>query len=273
MNMLYVDQTSCQQCGICVEICPLSVISLNAEAFPATTDESKSRCVQCGHCEAICSTGALKHKLLPEMDTIRKDKTEEISSENLSEYFRSRRSIRKFLPDQVEKSKLEQLFEVINYAPTGINQQQNKWIMLCDKGKIRELTNAVIIWMKTMVEAKSDLALYLGFENLIASYEQGDDVICRHAPNLVIGYTDASYTGGSLDSVIATSHLELLLPAFGLGSCWAGFVMIALGYSAEVRKVVGLNDSHAVRSALMVGYPKYHFSKIPYRKEAQVMWM
>jgi nitroreductase/NAD-dependent dihydropyrimidine dehydrogenase PreA subunit len=273
MNMLSVDQTACQQCGICVEICPLSLISLNSEGFPASANESESLCVKCGHCEAVCTTGALKNNLLPELQVISKEKIQQINPENLSEYFRSRRSIRKFLPEPVEKSKLEQLFEVVTYSPTGINHQQNKWIMMCDKGKIRQLSDAVIDWMKAMVEAKSELAQYLGFENLIGEYERNNDVICRSAPNLIIGYTDASYTGGMLDSVIATSHLELLLPSFGLGGCWAGFVMIALGYSPEVRKIVGLNETHTVRSALMVGYPKYHFSKMPYRNEATVKWM
>jgi hypothetical protein len=49
--------------------------------------------------------------------------------------------------------------------------------------------------------------------------------------------------------------------------------MIALRYSPEVRKLVGLDETHAVRSALMVGYPKYSYSKLPYRKNAQVKWM
>lgn len=271
--MLSINRTICQQCGICVETCPLSIISLDEDGFPTTTKESESNCVQCGHCEAICTTGALKHNLLPDIQAIRKEKTQEINPDNLSEYFRSRRSIRKFLSKSVEKNKLEQLFKVVNYAPTGINQQQNKWITICDKSKIHQLSDTVINWMQTMVDAKSDLAQRLGFDTLISSYKQGDDVICRNAPNLIIGYTDASYTGGILDSVIATSHLELLLSSFGLGGCWAGFIMIALGYSLELREIVGLNETHAIHSVLMVGYPKYRFSKIPYRKEAQVKWI
>jgi hypothetical protein len=49
--------------------------------------------------------------------------------------------------------------------------------------------------------------------------------------------------------------------------------MIALGYSPEVRKIVGLDETHAVRSALMAGYPKYYYSKLPYRNDVQVKWI
>jgi nitroreductase/NAD-dependent dihydropyrimidine dehydrogenase PreA subunit len=273
MSTLTISTDTCQQCGICVEICPMGLISTGNDGFPVITEENEARCVQCGHCEAICTTGALKNNALPELQMIRKDKLQEINPENLSEYFSSRRSIRKYLPKGVDKNMLEKIFEVVSFSPTGVNQQQNKWIVMCDKNIIRQLSEAVIGWMQGMVDAKADLAQYLGFEKLISSYQQGDDVICREAPVLVIGYTDDTYTGGALDSVIATSHLELLLPSFGLGGCWAGFVMIALGYSPEVRKLVGLDETHAVRSALMVGYPKYEYSKLPYRKEALIKWM
>jgi len=273
MNTLTINTTTCKQCGICVEVCPLGLILMENGGYPAITSENEARCVKCGHCEAVCTTGALKHNALPEMRTIRKEKLKEINPENLSEYFSSRRSIRKYLPKSVDKATLEKLFETVIYSPTGVNQQQNKWVVICEKKAIRRLSDAVIDWMKGMVDAKADLAQFLGFENLIDLYRKGDDVICREAPVVVIGYTDAAYTGGLIDSVIATSHLELLLPSYGLGGCWAGFLMIALGYSPEVKQIVGLDESHAVRSALMVGYPKYSYSKLPYRNEAKIKWM
>jgi len=273
MRLLTINQADCQQCGICADSCPIDIISMEDNGFPYVSEEGAQRCILCGHCEAVCTTLALKNNRLPEMPFIQQNKLQEINFENLSEYFRCRRSIRQFIPRAVEKSKLEKIFKTVNYSPTGVNQQQNKWIMICDSGIIRQLSSAVIEWMRTMVQAKADLAQFLGFETLIHSYEQGEDVICRDARNLVIGYTDAAYTGGIIDSVIATAHLELLLPSFGLGGCWAGFLMIALGYSQEVRKIVGLDESHAVRSALMIGYPKYRYSKVPYRKEAQVKWL
>jgi len=273
MNLLTIDTAECKKCGICVEICPVSVISLSDDGYPFIPEDNEERCVLCGHCEAICTTSALKHNHLPETNFIQNDKLKEITSENIGEYFRSRRSIRAFRPKAVEKPLLENVFSIVNFAPTGVNRQRNKWLIISDQVIIRRLSEGVIDWMKTIVSANPDIAQRLGATELIASYEQGDDVICRNAPNLVIGYTDAAYSGGATDAVIATSHLELLLPAFGLGGCWAGYLMIALKNSPDVRQIVGLNDSDAVHSALMVGYPKYRYHKIPSRKKAQATWL
>lgn len=273
MNLLTINSTTCQQCGICVNVCPVSVISFGENGFPYVSEENEQRCVLCGHCESICSTLALKHNLLPEMDLIQKGKVQEITPEKLSEYFRSRRSIRAFSPKTVDKSQLEKIVDVVAYSPTGVNFQKNKWVVVCNSEIIHQLSHAVIGWMKASILANSDFAKRIGFQRLVDSFEQGEDVICRDAHNLVIGYTDAAYAGGAIDSVIATSHLELLLPSFGLGGCWAGYLMIALRHSQEVKSIIDLDETHVVHSALMIGYPKYRYSKVPSRKEAQVKWM
>lgn len=273
MNTLIIDHKSCQRCGACVAICPVSVISLDAEKFPYMKEEDEKRCVLCGHCEAVCSTQALKHRLLPQTETVQRDKLQEINAENLSEYFRNRRSIRTFRSKPIDRSILENIFEVVSYSPTGVNLQKNKWIMICNHDFIYQLSNAVINWMKTMIEQKAELAQYLNFQKLVDTFEQGNDIICRGAMNLVIGYTDAVHTSGAIDSIIATSQLELLLPSFGLGGCWAGYLMIALGYSSEVKKMLGLDESHTVHSAMMIGYPKYRYYKIPSRKNPEVKWI
>lgn len=273
MNLLTIDRTTCQQCGICADVCPISIISHSDDGFPFVAEGNEKNCILCGHCDAVCSSQSLRHNTLPEMNLIRQDKLQEITDDNLSEYFRSRRSIRAFLPKAVNKKQLEEIFEVVNYSPTGVNHQMNKWIMISDAAIIHQLNSAVIEWMKGLIQTNSDLAKRLGCLRLVNSFARGNDVICRGARNVVIGYTDAAYPGGAIDSIIATSHLELLLPSFGLGGCWAGYLMLALRSSQEVRSIIGLDAASAVHSALMVGYPKYHYAKIPFRKEAQVTWM
>lgn len=273
MNLLTINNANCQQCGICINACPISIISLDKEGFPFVAEENEKRCILCGHCEAICTTLALEHNSLPEMHLIQQDRLAEITPENLSEYFRARRSNRAFFPKTVDKSQLEKIFEAVSYSPTGINLQLNRWVVISDFAVIRQLSSAVIEWMKVMLQVNPDLAQRLNFAGLVKSFEAGNDVICRNARNLVIGYTEAAYTGGAVDSIIATSHLELLLPSFGLGGCWAGYLMIASRNSQEVRKIIGLDETHSVHSALMIGYPKYRYSKVPYRKEVQAKWL
>ena len=272
MNLITVDTEKCIRCGICADVCPVSVISVGEDQLPFVTPENEKRCVLCGHCEAFCNSFALKHERLPETQVVQKDKLREITPANMAEYFRSRRSVRTFLRKKVDTAVLKNVFEIVNYSPTGVNQQRNQWVVVSNPDLIQQLAEAVIHWMKELVKAESDMAIRLNCAGLIAKYEQGKDVICRNAPSLVIGYTEATYGGGMIDALIASSHLEILLPTFGMGACWAGYLMIALRMSPDIQKIIGLNNSYTVHSVLMIGYPKYRLAKIPYRNAPQVRW-
>jgi flavodoxin/NAD-dependent dihydropyrimidine dehydrogenase PreA subunit len=50
----------CTKCGLCVENCPVNVISL--DPFPVFKEED---CIACYHCERICPEGAYKNNWVP----------------------------------------------------------------------------------------------------------------------------------------------------------------------------------------------------------------
>ena len=196
-----------------------------------------------------------------------------ISSSDLSVYFRNRRSIRKYLPKLVDKVILEEVMDVVRYAPTATNSQYNQWVGVSDPKVIQQLAAGTIGWMKAVMRGDSGMAARYNLPAIINAYERGIDGICRNAPHIFISYTPSNYPGGVKDAVIAASHLELLLPSFGIGACWAGFLMRALQNSPELMKVVGLDDSSTVHAALMAGYPKYKYYKAPARNKVDVKWM
>jgi Nitroreductase family. len=107
----------------------MAIIETNSEGYPFVAEENEPFCALCGHCEVSCSASAFKHLRLPEMKAIRRDKILEINPENLSEYFSSRRSIRTFMPQTVDRPTLEKIFETVRYSPTGINQQQTNGLL------------------------------------------------------------------------------------------------------------------------------------------------
>jgi Fe-S-cluster-containing hydrogenase component 2 len=53
--MMYVDESLCAGCGVCVETCAQGAISLQETA--ASIDEA--RCTSCGRCIDVCLTGAI----------------------------------------------------------------------------------------------------------------------------------------------------------------------------------------------------------------------
>ncbi|MDD5166916.1 MAG: nitroreductase family protein, partial [Candidatus Omnitrophica bacterium] len=71
---------------------------------------------------------------------------------------------------------------------------------------------------------------------------------------------------------ISAAYLELAAFGFGFGACWAGYVNIALNMSDDVRKFVGLSSRAMAGAAMMVGYSKYRYSRIPARNPLKVIW-
>lgn len=52
--------------------------------------------------------------------------------------------------------------------------------------------------------------------------KDGADRICRDAPQLVFAHASNEFGSAAADCHTALAYLELALPGFGLGSCWAG---------------------------------------------------
>ena len=122
------------------------------------------------------------------------------------------------------------------------------------------------------LEQKSPLALQYNFRRLVDSWDKGTDPICRNAPHLIIAYCRKEDRVASGDATIALAHLELVVPAFGLGACWAGYFAIAASASQELKNLIELPQDHVVSGALMIGYPKYNYVRVPKRNSASVMW-
>ena len=273
MSLITIDPNKCKACRICVQTCPIAIIDEDpADRLPFVSAEKEAFCVLCGHCEAVCPEGALVHSQLQGEDLASPDALG-IKQDQLAAYFRSRRSIRNYSRKPVDKKVLQEVMDVVRYAPTGVNRQMNRWVIVYDKKMVQQLVEGTINWMRTMVSSNPDLSKRLNMPRLIAGFEGGADVICRNAPHLAICYTDAQNVSGAKDAAIAAAHLELLLPSFGLGACWAGYLMVALMYSAELKALIGLDDSMAVHAALLLGYPSFAYYKVPQRKEVDVQWI
>ncbi|MCK7507961.1 MAG: nitroreductase family protein [Desulfobacterales bacterium] len=73
--------------------------------------------------------------------------------------------------------------------------------------------------------------------------EQGHDVICRGAPHLLFAHIPESNPIASVDAIIALTHFDLAAPAFGIGTCWAGFVTMAAVSYEPLQKELGLRQA------------------------------
>jgi nitroreductase len=74
------------------------------------------------------------------------------------------------------------------------------------------------------------------------------------------------------DAIIALTHADIVAPAFGLGTCWAGFLTMAARAYEPLKEALGLPQGRAFAYALMFGYPQYKTYRTPRRNVADITW-
>lgn len=273
MSLFTIAEKKCKRDGICVAECPLKIIEMkDHNAIPTPTNDAEERCVKCGHCVAVCPHGAFTHNALKTEDFSPVRKGFALTSAQAEHFLRSRRSIRSYRDKAVEREKISGLIGIARYAPTGTNSQQVGWIAVNSRAEVKKMAGMVIDLFRRMIEAKNPIAEKYRLANSVTAWESGADTISRGAPALVFAHAPKDYGLAQVDCTSALSYFDLAAPTFGLGTCWAGFVMIAAAQWPPLQQALGLPEGHAAFGAMMVGYPKYEYLRLPPRKEARITW-
>jgi nitroreductase len=229
-------------------------------------------CVKCGHCVAICPHDALSLDEMKAEDCPKVRKELALNGEQTEHFFRSRRSIRTYLDKEVEREKLARLIEMARYAPTGTNSQQVQWLVIRSREKLNPLVGIVMEMLRHLIKEGHPLAKAYKLERSVAAWEAGMDPILRGAPALIVAHLPKGYPLAQVDSANALTFLDLAAPTSGLGACWAGFFMMAASQWPPLQQALDLPVGHACFGALMIGYPKYEYHRLPLRKEATISW-
>ena len=273
MGLLIIDESKCKKDGICVNECPVAIIrQKDKESFPELVPGGETVCLLCGHCVAVCPHDALSHEKIPIEACKPIDKENVINEEQAVQFLRSRRSVRFFKDKPVEKETLQRLIEIARYAPTGGNSQLVEWTVVNDKEKIHDIAGLTVDGMKNMLanNPDGDYPPYLPL--IIAAWDFGMDVVLRDAPALVIASAPAAAIGGMADVSLALSYLELAAQTKGIGTCWAGIIHMGLQTSKSLQEAVGLPEGHVHQYAMMLGYAKPRYYRLPERKIPKIHW-
>ena len=193
-----------------------------------------------------------------------------LSEGQTDQFLRSRRSIRAYKAQDVDAELLTRLIETARYAPTGSNSQLVQWLIVPTRDKVVQLTDLAVDWMRSAIAGKNPMAEAYQMAGIVHAWDNGIDIISRGAPALVITHGPETYPVMAIDSTIALSYLDLAAPSLGLGSCWAGFFMAAAGFWPPLAEALSLPEGHKPFGAMMVGYPKYRYQRLPARNEAKV---
>lgn len=271
--MLIVDNDGCNRDGPCVAVCPVTIIEMNSsESYPSWIEGAKDLCLNCGHCVAVCPNGALTvNDMTPEKCGEIRDSLMP-SAAHVDHFLRRRRSIRNFRNQAVDRKILNELITIASYAPSGHNTQPVRWLVIENKEDVNRLAGVVIEWLRECIENQPEIAQPLHMDRIVAAWENGIDRVLRSAPHVVVAYADPASIAAPSACIIALTYLELAAWAMGLGACWAGYLNRAANSFAPMMKALDLPPGHQVFGAMMIGYAKYTFQRIPVRNAPKILW-
>jgi nitroreductase/NAD-dependent dihydropyrimidine dehydrogenase PreA subunit len=269
-----VNSEKCKKDGLCAKACPTQIIQITSpEKNPLPVDDFEEHCLACGHCVAVCPTGAFQLNWLSAEECTPLNWELAFGPEQAEQFLRSRRSIRNFKKKAVKRDLLYKLLEIACYAPSAKNNQPWFWAVVKDRANVRSLAELVIEWMRSVIRDNPRLAKKRGFQQVVAAWEDGHERICRGAPHVIVVHAEKNYGFGAEDCALALSYLELFAPVLGLGACWGGYFYSAVNAYPPLFKALGLPEDHHAFGAMMVGYPRLNYRRMPLRYPPRVTWL
>lgn len=274
MNHLFeVSADLCVRCGACRAVCPAQIIEqLGDVSIPVPVQDAEMACIRCGHCVAVCPVGALTHRSMTPAQCPPVRSEWHLSPQQAEHFLRFRRSTRVYTGKRAERDLLQRLIAMASHAPTGHNSQSVCWHVVYDSGEVRALAEIVIDWMRHTIREQPEVAQGLNLARVVAAWEKGIDRVCRSAPHLVLAHGRKNDRFVANSSPIALSYLELAAPAFGLGTCWAGYFTAAARSWYPLQEALGLPDGHVVFGGVLAGYPMYSYHRLPLRNTPRITW-
>lgn len=273
--MFKVDRDKCIACMQCIKDCPVRVISL----VDNKADINNEGCIKCGHCVAICPVEAVSTNdyNMDEVKPYNKD-TFSVDSENLLNFIKFRRSVRRFKNKPVEKEQVEKIIEAGRFTQTSTNSQDVSYTVVMEKlDELRELAYESLRRKGEYILANltPETEYLKRYANIwLYSYKQfkedplKNDRLFFNAP-LAIFVTSPSQINGGL----ASSNMELMTDALGLGTFFSGFLLVAAQDNKEILDLLGIKDSKEIISCLVIGHPDVKYQRTAPRKDATINWL
>ena len=125
----------------------------------------------------------------------------EFNSQEILQLIKERRSVRFYQKKNVEQ--IEQLKQMLHSVPTGVNNHNLQFVLVEDIAVMDKLREKVSSTLISLVE-KSSIAKRM-FGRYLTQIQNGEDVIFRGAPHMIVALTPKNAPCKNTDPVIALS--------------------------------------------------------------------
>ena len=179
---------------------------------------------------------------------------------------KSRRSVRSYQSREISTDMLGEIIEAGRWAPSGMNLQLWRFVVVQDAEFRRKLFDAAV---PRYYQLRGRLGVSAAVRKPID--DAVEDPVFYSAPVIVfvVGTKLATYAD---DCPMVCQNIMLAAHSLGIGSCWVGYGLLAL-QDEEVKQALELKDDEQVFGPILLGYPKGGFPKAPRKKVATVKWI
>lgn len=263
-----INEERCNQCGECVEDCPVGIISM--DDFPTIIDEDS--CFNCLHCFTVCPTGAVSI-LGKDPDASTELAGNMPDPAKLTTLIKGRRSVRRYSDKDLPPKLINELLDIASHAPTGVNDQRVLFTVVREGAVMKGLREEV---MAQLAKLKDDGKLPEGFVGqyigmaVKAWQEEGADIIFRGAPHLLLTSAPNDAPCPVQDTHIALTTFQLMAHSRGVGTLWDGMFMMALSLCPGLSERLGIPENHLVGYAMVFGEPAVEYHRTVQRGPAKV---
>lgn len=263
--MFKIDEKKCIHCGLCVNDCSANAIKFDDNKIP-TLDESK--CFKCQHCLAICPVGALSifDKNPENSDEILKHNPDEILN-----LIKSRRSFRNYKQENVSPEKLQKLKDMLKFVPTGCNNHRLHFSFIDDIEVLNKFRNHVNERIINAINNEPENPIAQKFSGYAKRFLNGEDIIFRTAPHILVVATPEDAPCKDIDPTIALSYFELYAQSLGLGTCWCGLGEFCLLTMPELSKTLQIPTGYKAGYMMLFGEPQIKYVRTIQPEEVEII--
>jgi nitroreductase len=236
-------------------------------------------CIACGHCVAICPVNAVTCDHLDMQEVVEYDAAAfDIAPENLMNFIHFRRTIRNFKDLPLTKDQIMRIIDAGRFTQTGGNLQDVSFIVVQEKLDtlkdliFESLNEAAKFFIQEVEEGKRESS---GYAKLwLKMYEAyridpvANDRLFFNAPAIIVVVSNSQVNGA-----LASSNMELMINAMGLGTMFSGFFKRASLMNPKIADFLGVADFNNIVTCMVVGYPNVTYQRTVPRNKPNVSWL
>lgn len=246
-----IDKEKCIHCGLCAQDCSPKIIEFDNENFPSIKPENEQFCMKCQHCLAICPVGAIS--ILdknPENSELCNNYPQ---SEQLLNLIKSRKSFRNYRQENLDSDTMQKLKNMLKYAPTGRNIHKLHFSTIENIEVMEDFKELTYKKVKKLLATPCGNLISKKFNRYKKAIENGNDILFRGAPHLIVVSAPQEESCADQDGIIALSYLELYAQSLGVGTVWCGLVQYCLKAFPELCEYLGIPKDYRPIYVMLFG--------------------